>query len=108
MTSSASRSARARATCPKKSLETRPHAPEALDTDARLADEHGGQAPEGAPELEFEAIAELVDRYHGVADTQKRAEEHIGRALEAIAPFPEGPAKEALFAAAKFSVLRDR
>ena len=50
----------------------------------------------------------MVDRYRGVADTQKRAEEHIGRALEAIAPFPDGPAKEALFAAAKFSVLRDR
>ena len=61
-----------------------------------------------ASELAFDSIAEMVDRYHGVADTQKRAEEHIGRALEAIAPFPDGPAREALFAAAKFSVLRDR
>ena len=84
------------------------HVASVLKTAARLADEHGGKAPEGAPELEFEEIAALVDRYHGVADTQKRAEEHIGRALEAIAPFPDGPAKEALFAAAKFSVLRDR
>jgi len=84
------------------------HVASVLKSASRLADEYGGKAPEGAPELEFEEIAELVDRYHGVADTQKRAEEHIGRALEAIAPFPDGPAKEALFAAAKFSVLRDR
>jgi hypothetical protein len=38
----------------------------------------------------------------------RRAEEHVGRALDAIAPFPAGPAKDALGAAARFSVARDR
>ena len=53
-------------------------------------------------------VAEMVERYHGLRDTRRRAQEHVGRALEAIAPFPDGPAKQALCAAAEFSVARDR
>jgi hypothetical protein len=43
-----------------------------------------------------------------VADTVRRAERHMARATEAIAPFREGRAKEDLLAAARFAVTRDR
>ncbi|MDH3684852.1 MAG: polyprenyl synthetase family protein [Myxococcales bacterium] len=52
-------------------------------------------------------VARLVERYRGVEDTDRRAEDHVARAQEAIEPFPEGPAKRALVAAADFSVARD-
>ncbi|MBW2426731.1 MAG: polyprenyl synthetase family protein [Deltaproteobacteria bacterium] len=79
-----------------------------LKSAARLADEHGGMAPSESPELELGSVVEMVTRYHGLRDTRRRAEEHVARALEAIAPFAEGPAKQALCAAAEFSVARDR
>jgi octaprenyl-diphosphate synthase len=79
-----------------------------LKSAARLADEHGGMAPLDAPELELEPVVELVIRHRGLADTQRRAEDHVSKALEAIAPFPDSPAKSALRAAAEFSVVRDR
>jgi geranylgeranyl pyrophosphate synthase len=53
-------------------------------------------------------VAELVIRYHGLSDTERRAKDHVAKALEAVAPFPDGPAKSALRAAAEFSVARDR
>lgn len=86
----------------------RDHVASVLKSAARLAEEHGGKAPAGAPELEFESVSELVTQHRGLIDTQRRAEEHVAKALEAIAPFPEGPAKEALTASARFSILRDR
>ncbi len=52
-------------------------------------------------------VRELVDRYRGLPDTDRRADEHVARAAAAIAPFPDGPAKDALIAAAEFSVHRD-
>jgi len=79
-----------------------------LKNAAHLADEHGGMAPPEAPDLDFASVAELVTRYRGLADTARRAEDHVGKALEAIAPFPDGHAKSALQAAAEFSVARDR
>jgi len=79
-----------------------------LKSAARLADEHGGLAPPGVVELDLEPVAEMVIRYHGLSDTVRRAEGHVAKALEAIAPFPDGPAKSALRAAAEFSVVRDR
>lgn len=79
-----------------------------LKNAARLADENGGMAPLEAPELELASVAEIVKSYHGIADTVKRANEHVERALESIAPFPDGLAKTALIAAARFSVARDR
>jgi octaprenyl-diphosphate synthase len=79
-----------------------------LKSAARLADEHGGMAPPAATELDFAPIAALIDRYRGLADTVRRAEDHVAKALEAIAPFPDGPAKAALRAAAEFSVARNR
>jgi octaprenyl-diphosphate synthase len=79
-----------------------------LKSAAQLADANGGTAPLESPELDLAPVAEMVTRYRGLADTMRRAEEHVGRALDAIAPFPAGPAKDALSAAARFSVARDR
>jgi len=69
-------------------------------------------AEQNSPEIgpsgpEIEVVAELVDRYRGVADTLRRADESIGRAIDAIAAFPDSPAKQALVAAAAFAVSRD-
>jgi octaprenyl-diphosphate synthase len=67
----------------------------------------GGLEPEpesDAPDLA--PVIDLVQRYRGVEDTDRRAEEHVARAIEAVAPFPDGPAKQALLAAAEFSVHR--
>ena len=86
----------------------RDHVASVLKGAARLADEHGGMAPLDSPELSLEPVAELVTTYRGLIDTQQRAEQHVAKALEAIAPYPDGPAKDALRAAAEFSVARDR
>jgi len=51
---------------------------------------------------------ELVDRYHGVADTVRRAVQHVERASAAIAAFPGSRAKSDLLAAAEYCVARDR
>lgn len=79
-----------------------------LKSASRLAEEHGGTAPAEAPELELATVAEIVERHHGIRDTVKRAHQHVEKALEALGPFPDGPAKSALTAAARFSVVRDR
>jgi octaprenyl-diphosphate synthase len=57
---------------------------------------------------ELAPVIECVARYRGVADTDRRADEHVARAEGAIAPFPDGPAKEALLAAARYAVARAR
>jgi octaprenyl-diphosphate synthase len=56
--------------------------------------------------LDLEPVVELVQRHHGVEDTVRRAEAHVDRAVAAVAPFPAGPAKDALLAAADFAVAR--
>jgi octaprenyl-diphosphate synthase len=65
-----------------------------------------GGAPRVPPEIE--AVASLVEQYRGVADTLRRADESVDRAIEAIAAFPDSPAKQALVATAAFAVSRDR
>lgn len=65
------------------------------------------QNGEEDPTLDLTPALEAVERYHGVADTVRRAEEHAGRAAQAIAPFPEGRAQQDLLAAAAYSVTRD-
>ncbi len=55
---------------------------------------------------ELAPVCDLVERYLGVEDTDRRADEHVARAAAAIAPFPDGHAKDALLAAARFSVQR--
>jgi octaprenyl-diphosphate synthase len=57
---------------------------------------------------EFEPVLDLVRRYRGVEDAARRAEDHIARATAAIAPFQDGPAKQALQSAAEYAVIRDR
>jgi octaprenyl-diphosphate synthase len=51
-------------------------------------------------------VLELVRRYRGIEDTDRRAREHVERARAAVAPFPDGPAKRALDEAAAFAVAR--
>jgi octaprenyl-diphosphate synthase len=63
---------------------------------------------EGGDDVDLAPALELVERYHGVADTLRRAESHVARATAAIAPFPEGCARSDLLAAARFAVARDR
>jgi len=82
-----------------------------LKTAARRAAELQGEGiAEPSRVLSDEDLAPvlaLVDRYHGVEDTDRRAREHVRRAAAAIAPFPESPAKQALLDAADFAVARD-
>ena len=78
-----------------------------LKAAARIAESEpaGGAA---ADELDLTPALAIVERYRGVADTVRRAERHMVRAGEAIAPFRDGVAKNDLLAAARFAVLRDR
>ena len=81
----------------------------ALKTTGERARAMGGPAPgPGNDTPEIRAVAELVDRYRGVADTLRRADDSISRAIETIAAFPDSPAKQALVSAAVFAVSRDR
>jgi octaprenyl-diphosphate synthase len=67
----------------------------------------GGRAADGVLDArELAPALEIVERYRGVEDTNRRAEEHVARASAAVAPFPDGPAKQALLAAAEFAVAR--
>jgi len=72
----------------------------------------GDGAPTGAgPELsdqELRPVVDLIHRHHGVTDALRRADDHVSRAIEAIAAFPDGPAKQALKSAAVFAVSRER
>jgi octaprenyl-diphosphate synthase len=73
-----------------------------LKTAARIGDAEA--APAG--ELDLGPALAAVERYHGVADTVRRAEEHAQRAVAAIAPFPDARPKRDLLAAAEFAVSR--
>jgi len=63
-------------------------------------------AADALPEGELQAVLELVARHRGVEDAGRRAEEHVTRAAQSLAPFQEGSAKAALLAAARFAVAR--
>jgi octaprenyl-diphosphate synthase len=81
----------------------------ALKQAAERARARAGSAagpPGAAPEIR--TVVELVDRYRGVADTLRRADESVSRAIETLAAFPDSSAKQALVAAAAFAVSRDR
>jgi octaprenyl-diphosphate synthase len=58
-------------------------------------------------EKDFLAVVSLVDRHRGVPDTVRRAEDHVSKAKASIAAFPDGPARQALLAAADYAVQRD-
>jgi octaprenyl-diphosphate synthase len=78
-----------------------------LKAAARVAELESAGRAEGA-ELDLSPALGIVERYRGVVDTVRRAERHMARAAEAIAPFRDGRAKEDLLAAARFAVMRDR
>jgi octaprenyl-diphosphate synthase len=75
---------------------------------AELAAAHAGHEPIADAALDMAPVLDAIERYHGVADTIRRAELHRDRAIAAIAPFSAGRAKEDLLAAAHFAVARDR
>jgi octaprenyl-diphosphate synthase len=75
---------------------------------ARLTAELGHANGEESEELDVAPVLGLIERYRGVEDTVRRAEEHIGKAVAAIAPFADSEAKQALLSAAGFTVSRDR
>jgi octaprenyl-diphosphate synthase len=64
--------------------------------------------PEATRALDLGPAIEVVQRYRGIEDTVRRAEEHARRARTTIAPFPDGGAQSDLLAAAEFAVQRDR
>jgi octaprenyl-diphosphate synthase len=67
----------------------------------------GVEEPEPDADIsEIEPVLALVERYRGVEDTVRRANDHVVRARSAIAPFPDGEAKAALLAAAAYAVSR--
>ena len=73
---------------------------------ARLKEIPPAGAERSAEARDFEVVLECVERYRGVADTVRRAEDHRARASASIAPFSDGPARDALLAAAAFAVER--
>ncbi len=75
---------------------------------ARRAAEPGAAAtPEATlSDEELRPLLDLVARHRGVEDTLRRAREHADRARGELAPFPEGPSKQALLEAADFAVAR--
>ena len=99
-------------TLKRSTTSEREHIASVLKQAARLAD----SGPEGAEAaaaagtlaLELEPVIDLVERYRGVVDTVRRAEEHVTRAATAIAAFPDSAVKRALLSSASFAVSRDR
>ncbi len=79
-------------------------------TGANAGDREGASAAaeSDARELDFAPVLELVRLYRGVPDTMRRAREHLARAVESIAPFPDATAKRALLESARFAVDRER
>ncbi|MBW2274410.1 MAG: polyprenyl synthetase family protein [Deltaproteobacteria bacterium] len=80
-----------------------------LKNASRLA-EHAlaGEPGPNDEQLETAPVLALIESHRGVEDTVRRAEEHVGNAISAIAAFPDGRAKSALHSAAAFAVSRDR
>ena len=68
----------------------------------------GLRAPDAVlSELEVGPVLELIRRHRGIEDTDRRALEHVARASAAIAPFPDGPARDALLSAAAYAAERE-
>ncbi len=79
-----------------------------LKAAARRSEHEAAESQAPQPALDVSPVLELVERYRGVPDTVRRAEEHLGRALESLALFPDGEAKQALLETARFAVDRNR
>jgi octaprenyl-diphosphate synthase len=80
---------------------------EAVARALKAAALHSDAADGGEPRVDLAPALEVVERYRGVQDTVRRAEQHVDRACAAIAPFRDGRAKQDLLAAAGFAVGRD-
>ena len=65
-------------------------------------------AKDSVGEESFAAVVELTERYRGVVDTVRRADEHVARGSDAIAAYPDGFARRALLAAAEYAATRTR
>jgi octaprenyl-diphosphate synthase len=63
-------------------------------------------AQDPVSEESFAAVVELTERYRGVVDTARRAEEHVARGRDAIAAYPDGYARRALLSAAEYAATR--
>ena len=74
----------------------------------RASANHDANVTEPHETLDVASAVAVVDRYHGVADTVRRARQHVERATAAIAAFPEGRNKRDLLAAAEYCVTRGR
>jgi len=72
---------------------------------ARQADANA-EAQEAVGEEDLGAVIGFVERYRGVVDTVRRAEEHVARATHAIAAYPDGFARQGLEAAAGYAASR--
>jgi octaprenyl-diphosphate synthase len=81
---------------------------ESIAASLKTAARHDEVGSGSAATFDVEPTLALIERYHGVRDTVKRAQNHADRARAAIAPFPECRAKSDLLAAADFAVVRDR
>jgi len=81
-----------------------------LKTAAHLADraQQGGEPHDAPDELDLTPVLDGVSRYRGVEDTVRRAAEHVDRAVEAVAPFPDSAAKRALLESASYAAARER
>jgi octaprenyl-diphosphate synthase len=63
---------------------------------------------ESLSDAELEPAIAAVQRYRGIEDTVRKAEERAGLAGAAIATFPDSQAKQDLLAGADFAAHRDR
>jgi len=81
---------------------------DAVESVLKRAALHADRNNEPPEDLCLAPALDLVERTRGVADTVRRAEQHVARAAAAIAPFTDGVAKQDLLAAANFAVFRDR
>ena len=81
-----------------------------LKTAGRLSELDPTWSDAGTAEeaLDVTPVVELIDRYNGVTDTLRRAEQHVQRAESAIRPFPDCRAKQDMLAAVRYSAYRDR
>ncbi len=79
---------------------------EQLVIDSTLKSIAGAEETGAARDVDVFPVVELVERYSGVPDTIRRAEEHVDRAVQAVAPFAPSAAKDAMLAAADFAVAR--
>jgi len=67
-----------------------------------------GSEAHAAEAVDIGPALEAIERYHGVRDTIRRAEQHVESAAASIAVFHESRAKNDLLAAAEYCVARGR